>query len=64
MIEQKCVRTYDQNQFGIVETRVCCEELISYLEKGWYVVFITSKAGYTEYIIEREVDNTKNGVEK
>jgi hypothetical protein len=59
MTEQKCVRTYDTNEFGINETRVCCEELTPYLEEGWRVVFITPKATYIEYIIEREVDNGK-----
>lgn len=64
MTEQKCVRTYDKNEFcdnkyNKNETRVCCEELTSYLEKGWWVVFITPRVDYTEYIIEREVDNTR-----
>ena len=56
MIEQKCVRTYDKNEFGSNTTRVCCGELTSYLEKGWYVIFITPKSDYTEYIIEKEVN--------
>ena len=59
MTEQKCVRTYDKNEFSNNETRVCCKELNPYLEKGWKVVFITSKVDYIEYIIEREVDNSR-----
>ena len=59
MTEQKCVRTYDTNQFNYNGTRVCCEELNSYLKYGWYVVYITPKTDYIEYIIEREVDNSR-----
>ncbi len=59
MTEQKCVRTYDKNEFSNNETRECCEELNPYLEYGWKVVFITAKADYIEYIIEREVDNSR-----
>ena len=59
MTEQKCVRTYDKNEFSNNETSVCCEELNSYLKYGWYVVSITPKSDYIEYIIEREVDNSR-----
>ena len=64
MTEQKCVRTYDKNEFGYNTTRLCCEELTSYLEKGWWVVFITPRADYTGYIIEREVDDSRKEIEK
>ena len=64
MTEQRCVRTYDEKDFSNNRTRVCCEELNPYLEKGWYVVFVTAKADYIEYIIEREIDNSGMEIEK
>lgn len=59
MTEQKCVRIYDKNEFSNNNTEVCCVELNSYLKCGWWVVFITPRADCTEYIIEREVDNSR-----
>lgn len=67
MTEQKCVRTYEVKYSGYQMNpcaEVNCKELNSYLECGWKVVFITLGTGYIEYIIEREVDNSRNGVEK
>lgn len=58
MTEQKCVRTYDHTN-GLNSTTHCCTELNSRLERGWKVVFVTSRANYTEYIIEREVYNSR-----
>ena len=36
-----------------------CESLNSYLENGWKVVIVTPKSNYNEYIIEKEVDNSR-----
>jgi len=58
MTEQKCVRTYDVAR-GTHETSFCCTELSEYLEHGWKVIFVTPRLDYTEYIIEREVDNSR-----
>ena len=64
MTEQKCIRTYEINYSGYQMNpcmEVNCEVLNSYLKQGWKVVFITPKEKYTEYIIEREVDNSRIG---
>lgn len=57
-MQQKCVRTYDRAA-GTCSTSYCCTELSEYLKYGWKVVFVTPRTDYTEYIIEREVDNSR-----
>lgn len=59
MTEQKCVRTYDNINYNSCVESICSKELNSLLERGWKVVFITPRPTYTEYIIEREIDNSR-----
>lgn len=62
MTEQKSVRTYEVNYSSYNNnpcSEVNCAELNSYLKAGWKVIMITSKERYNEYIIEREIDNSK-----
>ena len=62
MTEQKSVRTYEVNYSGYNNnpcSEVNCAELNSYLECGWNVITVTSKERYNEYIIEREIDNSR-----
>lgn len=54
MIEQFCVRTYNENAYGYSESKFNCNELNSALEVGWKVVMVTPKPEYNEYIIEKE----------
>ena len=61
MTEQKCVRTYDNIDYNSCVESICSKELNSLLERGWKVVFITPRPTYTEYIIEREIDNSRMG---
>lgn len=58
MTKQKCVRTYDSVR-STHDTSYCCTELSEYLNDGWKVVFVTPRTDYTEYIIEREVDDSR-----
>lgn len=60
MIEQRCCRTYDVAKGGN-STDDCCVEVNSRLDHGWRVVCVTPKADYTEYIIEKEVDDSRRG---
>lgn len=62
MIKQKCVRTYEINYSGCSNPSASsnCEQLNSFLEKGWKVVMVTPKSNYNEYIIEKEEENNNN----
>ncbi len=62
MIKQLCVRTYEENYCGYKNNPCAkenCEALNSFLEKGWKVVFVTPKPEYNEYIIEKEIKDSK-----
>lgn len=64
MIKQYCVRTYEQDYCGYQSNpcgAVNCEVLNSYLTKGWKVVMVTPKPKYNEYIIEKEIVDSKEG---
>lgn len=55
MIKQYCVRTYEKNY-----SEENCETLNSYLNEGWKVVRVTPKSNYNEYIIEKEVEDSRS----
>jgi hypothetical protein len=62
MIKQRCVRTYEERYTGYQSNpcaAVNCEYLNSFLEKGWKVVMVTPKSNYNEYIIEKEIEDSK-----
>ena len=62
MTKQCCVRTYEVNYSGY-RNNPCgkenCELLNSYLENGWKVIVVTPKSNYNEYIIEKEIKDSK-----
>lgn len=65
MTEQKCVRTYEINHTGYDDnpcSKENCAELNICLKEGWKIIMVTPKERYNEYIIEREIDNSRNGV--
>ena len=62
MIKQYCVRTYEVDYHGYQSNpcgAVNCEVLNSYLKNGWRVVMVTPKSNYNEYIVEKEVEDSK-----
>lgn len=64
MIEQRCVRTYDANEYGYHRAEDNCRELYSALGAGWKVVMVTPKPNYNEYILEKEFADKHSDIEE